>query len=77
MVEPFLITVEQHGAGYLAKTAGTTHEAGSMVSARLAALALMQTLHGSRHFLKFRVTNETATFRVTPMPPKTFGGRRG
>lgn len=76
MPEP-LITVRRDGLEFIATAAGYAHQGTSQTSARCAAIHLMERVHGERHFLKFKIEQESAVFRLAPSTVKPFGGRRG
>lgn len=76
MPEP-LIIVARRGVEYVATAAGSPHEGVSQTSARCAAIHFLERVHGARHFLKFQLHQESAVFRLEPVPAREWGGSRG
>lgn len=72
-----LITVRRRGVEFVATAPGLAHEGTSHTSARCASIHLFERAHGPQWFTRHRIEQESATFRITAVPPRTFGGRRG
>lgn len=73
MLEPFLIEVKNVNGEFIASTEGDGRRGTSRISATLAADDLMASIHGSRHFVRFKRCMSQATFMVAPKR----GGFRG